>query len=1304
MAPQAAVAYVGREWSVDLRRWVISPAAVAQAVAAVIAAGLLAFTFWQSRFRPSGASDWIPMLLTAVVMAVIALIARGVRAGQKHDRRSLAPPTEPPPQWLDRDWPAIAMKAALLAVAAGILWALGRTLQPLLDRGPEVILALYGLVGLLVVQFVWRRRDAARQPVPPSHRLVNLALAVAAFAVGPLLAEVAVGAVHPKPWIWRCLGTAAVLLVLLVSWQAFRVARAIAASRFWLSWLVAFLLLAPAGLVAAQQMDALLAGRHLAGQASFRLQSLITHRPDDATEAVLTWWLHAEATRPLPRPLAEGDEVVRWYVLFDTAVVAPAVAGAFVLLLIRMRWRLRALARPRGDEDRRRRHAAHRRLLSERAIRAELPTPEEDAAAWAWLSRRNKEYRGMASAGVSLAVLLLVIDWVENLALLGLVSSTWRSLNEAGADPAQGLDAGALEAVLVGVLLVAYWTKVILVAVLAAVTIAIALFLALYYRKLVAQIRQATILLRGQLLIVACLAAALFLHEQAPDVLRRWDDHAVLFVTGIGLTMWLGLAFWVMARHLLWSSHEGAPEKMERWIPVAAVAVLLGAGLALRWWGLLVLAGIVVAIALMSLLVRESGDLPRTGPFGTAALPGLLAVAPNVLLGLAMLRGSVGIAVHGRRFETEWGSEGILIIVGTVLLISAPAIYNLLNRGYGSFKGFAGKVPARRSLLLWLGVHLLAGIGVYWTLHSDRFWGASYTVGTIGVLALFLIFASVILSALILFLEPLRPAAIFRMLRLRRTPVLSILLAWMIVTTGILGGAGDHDARLLPSRSALPGCGPTREAGGAATTQQPPASVGVDDVFDRWKSKNLRQPPGSGDTTQKAGVPLLMVASSGGGIRATYFTLAALQELFDDAGARDPCDPSGWRPRRVDRVLALSGVSGGSLGVAFFAAQLTDPSVDDRDAARALAEHVGGRDYLSPTMAWALFMDTAQALVRMPLRRDRAAVLEEAWERSLGPAGPLGRGLRELWFGHPGVPLLLLNGTTVESGCRFNASVLDANVELPEDDPVAAPGRDIARACLSLEAFSRGAVLGGTRLFAATVDLVDFLCSEDRIGDIRLSTAALLSARFPGISPAAGIPWHEGCIKAEAERKHAPTTYVVDGGYLDNSGASTLLELWDALEPRVAAYNQQAGGSCVVPFFLQIDNGYEEPIGPGGVAKRPLELLAPFSTADATRNSRAANARQAAAIEFNRPYGFRAGDRLWRAAWKGRHPLATRFARLSLQAHPGARAPLGWALSDESRAELDEQLSRLPANRDALARTKRWLTQALECRSSEGGA
>ena len=49
----------------------------------------------------------------------------------------------------------------------------------------------------------------------------------------------------------------------------------------------------------------------------------------------------------------------------------------------------------------------------------------------------------------------------------------------------------------------------------------------------------------------------------------------------------------------------------------------------------------------------------------------------------------------------------------------------------------------------------------------------------------------------------------------------------------------------------------------------------------------------------------------------------------------------------------------------------------------------------------------------------------------------------------------------------------------------------------------------------------------------------------------------------------SPQTHVVDGGYHDDSGASSLVELWPRFQPLVDQANE--AGSCLVPFFVQID-------------------------------------------------------------------------------------------------------------------------------------
>jgi hypothetical protein len=294
----------------------------------------------------------------------------------------------------------------------------------------------------------------------------------------------------------------------------------------------------------------------------------------------------------------------------------------------------------------------------------------------------------------------------------------------------------------------------------------------------------------------------------------------------------------------------------------------------------------------------------------------------------------------------------------------------------------------------------------------------------------------------------------------------------------------------------------------------------------------------------------------------------------------------------------------------------------------------------------------------------------------------------------------------VTDGCRFNTSLLESAIR-----SAPAPDQSPVDDCLSLRPFeldpSNGCdpphrpdcrYVSPTErrdwVFAATKDLDATLCSDQvRHGrmiteDIRLSTAALLSARFPYVSPSGRIT---------CKGRSTPTSYVVDGGYFDTSGASTVVELWQALQPTVAQYNRQANSdTCVVPVFLQIDNHYSEPQGPKPDA-RPSELLLPPNTYNRVRDAREANAREAAALEFSGPMA--AGEEAHSADGK----LADRIAHLFPRAHPGTQAPLGWTLSNASMKDLHKQLTN-KFNREEIAKARAWFApNAFSCQIDKPG-
>jgi hypothetical protein len=565
-------------------------------------------------------------------------------------------------------------------------------------------------------------------------------------------------------------------------------------------------------------------------------------------------------------------------------------------------------------------------------------------------------------------------------------------------------------------------------------------------------------------------------------------------------------------------------------------------------------------------------------------------------------------------------------------------------------------------------------------------------LGSIGVVLAFCLLLAYTGSSVIATVDRWapKPQLLFATTGLRRIPVLSLLLVWFLLASQFSFGERLHD--VLP---------------GADDRTKPQQGIGLAGVFTDWVTRHCLLGDADPKRRELPAVPLVFVASSGGGIRAAVWTSMVLETAFGSAsadqsskptkGTNASCSNTPERPTQLaDRaswVIAASGVSGGSLGIATWAAKLTEsrspgssPPADEAASTQTdWIEARLGKDYVAPSLAWMLFMEAPWSLLGFNADRDRAAVLEESWERSWPDEPGLDRsqvgskGLRQGMFGfrakHPELPVLLFNGTSVESGCRFNASVL-ASDGRRSDEP--------SGACVAPKALiqkERG-------VLAATIDLHDFLCRED----LRLSKAVLLSARFPVISPSGHL---KQCATGDAA---PPETFVVDGGYLENSGAASALELWTSLASQVEKHNaDDKATACVVPFLVQIDNGWGEPAAPGPVPAKP-QFQVPLAAAGATRNARAASARQAAKLMFDEAFAS-GGARVFVEATINHRPppeLGSRYANFSLLAHPGAKAPLGWTVSEQSLQDMRKQLGKR-SNQDAKTRVDQWF-KPLTCR------
>ena len=393
-------------------------------------------------------------------------------------------------------------------------------------------------------------------------------------------------------------------------------------------------------------------------------------------------------------------------------------------------------------------------------------------------------------------------------------------------------------------------------------------------------------------------------------------------------------------------------------------------------------------------------------------------------------------------------------------------------------------------------------------------------------------------------------------------------------------------------------------------TLDAPQLSGRPDVIDALDDWLARQPKGAKK------LPMFLVDAEGGGIRAAYWTAMVLGRIQDD----NPCF--------AERLFSLSGVSGGSLGSSVFVALLADRAGakgDCRQAPRTeimhTAQKILGEDFLAPVSAALLYPDLLQRFLPFPIRKfDRAVALEEAWEgayrRNAGsdrferPLDGLGAD-KTRW-----TPALFLNATWVETGKRLIASNLQIS---PKE---------------------------GVVVFVDGEDAQGFFAPRR----LALSTAAHMSARFTYVSPA-GTLVKDGVARGR----------VVDGGYFENSGATTTIEILKML-PYMAERNPR--WKNVEPWVIHLSNEPVNPNAPPDSLQEPRnrreirpnawlnELLSPPMALLNTRDARGVYARDTLS---------------WFVG-------SERFLQFGL-CRTSENVPLGWVLSLSTQEHMSDQLT-----------------------------
>ncbi len=405
----------------------------------------------------------------------------------------------------------------------------------------------------------------------------------------------------------------------------------------------------------------------------------------------------------------------------------------------------------------------------------------------------------------------------------------------------------------------------------------------------------------------------------------------------------------------------------------------------------------------------------------------------------------------------------------------------------------------------------------------------------------------------------------------RQSVPLLLSLMGLAILSGVVSCSEYHNVQIAVETSTA-----------ISTTRDPagPSVRGYEEVVTDWVNARTGEPAVESR-------PAIVVLAEGGGIRAALHTASVLSCL----DAQDT--------EFNENIFAMSGVSGGSVGIATYLSARTqlravlgteagtsgdcnfayDAGGEAPDGGRAILPYTTSQflqsDFFSPLLAGFLLRDfplNATICVFLPCESgmDRATVFENSFRRgfrvSLGgqpqaegaqmeedPLGFLeavrGAGLGLADAAHSPEPVVILNTFDVQTGQPAIAS--NVRYASADADPAAFDNYPYWNVIDAIEAAEDGPV--GQYLDVAS--------------------ASHLSARFPLISPpgricASGID----CNRTS----HGP---FIDGGYYDNSGASgvhkavqKLLEL-DPDRPIIVLHiifrpTEAAAGEARLPTFF----------------------------------------------------------------------------------------------------------------------------------------
>jgi hypothetical protein len=397
---------------------------------------------------------------------------------------------------------------------------------------------------------------------------------------------------------------------------------------------------------------------------------------------------------------------------------------------------------------------------------------------------------------------------------------------------------------------------------------------------------------------------------------------------------------------------------------------------------------------------------------------------------------------------------------------------------------------------------------------------------------------------------------------------------------------------------------------------------------------------------QNADYPVFVVAAEGGGIYAADAVTSFLSTM------QDMC------PSFSQHVFAISGVSGGAVGSALFNAMRSGKpfSTDDcnlnADVFRpgtltSLTSAMVREDHLSPALTL-IMPDLVRKIgtfgaVDLNDSFDRSSALEASFACSLlqvetlscdphtGTAGDMR--FEDHWKPDGVAPALVLTSTWVETGYR------------------------VAFAPFMLHGASDGTLFSfPLRAGDPTDDFRTHGITMDPPKQPRtLIQAAMVSARFPGIVPAYTVT-----AKIDGPGTRLKWNFV-DGGYVDNSGSSTALEIYQALDKLISDKTEDPLPIKNVRLYLVLltDANFDPNLRDVADGTSFSDTVAPFSALLSVRGQLAGRA-VTRSIDLLEPRANAAdlAGRGYSADGMPRHLLVVNLKQNNFN------LPLGWKISN----------------------------------------